>query len=1635
MVEQASPVILKDEEENNNEDTRTLAQRVEAGEVVPDDTPVTYSDDGTPTINISATPVTLQPDPKANIGDVRPSVTFKALAEKDIEKQKDVTTISLQGIIQSLKNDKTVELKNQKGSVRYTPEMLGAIERDADLQEIINNQITVDTFLKEEVKKQESPTKPSIALMTESGEVDLSSIPLYMQPDAEKYSLGRAELDRVLEPLIKTGRADIDVAVRQYFIDDFQTGNLLESLAQRVAETGRAIPTLPTYGVTSLLSFLDALNRADEMGTDFKDEWAALKEERMNNAKGTLEFIDKFIPAPTAAMALNDAIRARAKEDFENNRFSDDPEKNKLIYENFIYDTSVTGERFERDFIDDETAYAAIEAAFDALSEIEEVTVLVGENVAFTSPFSVIRSYKAAKLMKEIPEIRKRHNIPDTVKIRDIPAYIKNKNIDEKIDAELLEIGIFQQEFKKQRQEIFDTRINLTEQMGDMLRKNPDAVKSLEYKRLESQLYNLNQLSFNSSISAMVGPYTAKLMKEDAFLGLTAYSGRQLAGVLGIDADYGELTGIVGGLLFGKPIKGALKGTKNLVRNTLGGMGEGLRNPIFITTQKLLRMDLTVQDYEKLYYTPRTGKKLPARQRRSINYLFKQIEKMSPEDREAFLNQVQANLELQDNIVRQFEEGEAQDRAREVLDLAFAELTNLPQAIGAFQLAINDMSLKSLRKNGLTGAMESALEIDKQVMRQTLMMDNLEKLLIGGAASDEGREIVQDFIKKTRQSLTNLSEQVDNAFIDLEAISTRIINSAVANPTRPLDPDFFSAYNEIKDIIIERNALRSPDKFISLADEVATNRDFLMASNEALLDRLAMLRGVRNEKAFHDKWLEGTAEAVLFQRYGYLHSEMDAAYDEFRMFMKTRGEVPTMDISPFVDEILTLANADERNIKTFFSPAATFFSGFVGKQSMKMFKSMVQRTLDDLPEDQLSALISETVRESGGAFDVEDLEILMRKNPVAFGLVLHENGNLNVFKNATIEEAEEFRKAVRDYQFKTKNPAVSREYRKAKELLDKLMKEADSEGFKELSKARTKYEKFNDPLRDGTPLNKLMKSLVKGKVDPETGLVVGRITEDDGPFSAMYRGQTPYDIISQIGTNITGAINNKEGALRRVRAGLNELTHTFGEDIGGQAVIDLNKPESEQALYILQDIAEAVVFNDFFDKFIQLTPAAGQTGDFNKIKFNKSIAPALDNVASMLDVKVIPKGKEPIPQNISNHRAVDLIGIVTEEQEIFDLIAEGTEYRQMGVNVVNKLQTEAKAIFRSIEAKVKAENASLQELMNITGVQEKADVVRFYNKYIGGNSIGDIDAIRELWKSSIRKTDAYVEIGEELLDDYFDNAMTVMIYQGILDIGAYQPSAKLYTQQATKMMSEAINDRGNYSITGGRIGIGHNSRRAEQFTKKGLNGENTIVYEFGNITAALAELQNPVVLRNMQKAGISTTHTKYLHDILTYCANQKRIGIAKDLTDVGITASNAISRAYNLASSRISPQYLTTEVLVRLLSKNGTDALLLAMQDMEFARILETMLNRPNLMTSNDLKYFNKEYMTFVYNDIARNGQQEATMAYFDEYLKEKDVDREGTARQAARVLSKEGKDIIEKVTEDLLKDEPNPLINTFVGD
>jgi hypothetical protein len=162
----------------------------------------------------------------------------------------------------------------------------------------------------------------------------------------------------------------------------------------------------------------------------------------------------------------------------------------------------------------------------------------------------------------------------------------------------------------------------------------------------------------------------------------------------------------------------------------------------------------------------------------------------------------------------------------------------------------------------------------------------------------------------------------------------------------------------------------------------------------------------------HRQSLSSTAEKVLSLQYAKIYREMDATYDDFRKFVTdTLDERPRVDISPAVEEMLRLANADEKNIKTFFSPQATFFAGYLGKKSRTMFERMVQRTLEDLPEDELSEMVSSIKEASNGALKAEDIADMMRDNPTQFGLFLHQNGKINVFANATIEEAEEFRRA------------------------------------------------------------------------------------------------------------------------------------------------------------------------------------------------------------------------------------------------------------------------------------------------------------------------------------------------------------------------------------------------------------------------------------------------------------------------------------------------------------------------------------------------------------------------------------------------------------------------------------------------
>mgnify|MGYP003639020082 FL=1 len=1554
-----APVILDDEDQQTTPavasetlSETTVAEDVQAGTVaIPSgQTEAEKAAElagGTPRIDIQ--PVKLKPRPQSSttgvdipvekktiikdaplVGDISvpvpTGIVFKSLQEEtqeSVEKfEKPLDTY--QGTIEKLESGETVVINGQT----YSGPMAAKLARTPAIMKKMQIGIAIENSLKKK-QQSETVTDTTIAFTTPTGEIDVSYLDDNVQDTARIYAEGRKALDDALRPLIKTDRPDIDVAVRQYFIDDFATGDMLQNLATRLAETGRAIPTLPTYGADATASFGEAISRAFDMETSIGDEWAALAPKREAQTKDALRSISEFLPAPTAAMALNEAVRQRAKKDL------DDGLMTQAVYDDFIYEETVTGEKFLREFISDEAAYAAIEESFNQMSGVESVMVLAAEGFLGGGILSKTKNTHSLQYLKRVQDRAASLGIAADTPLRRLPALIRQSDESFKLDKQLFDLGLYNKGFKTEVSES-KTRINDLAVEMRQVALGERGREGLAYKRLESERDNLIKTVNRNFARRTLSPYMREIVGDETYLAIGATIGRTyLEGTLGMDSDMGEMMGFVGGLLAKKPAYATTGAVVGGGRKLIGlGQGlskitpDGILDPLDVTFSFLTRSDMTVSDYNKLYFEPKNGRRMNLEERKQVKGAFKQLEKMDPDRRDDLLDQIREQRAILNEVLDIFPEGPRRERMAQMLEGSFAEMTGLPQAIAAYQTATQTMTMKGFRKNGLTGALEAAVAMDEKRMRTQTILQEFEKE-VAEFGDPQGTQAVTDLIENTKLSLERTSKMINEEFIKLDNNLNAMVDEAVSDLTTPLSETFLQEYVDAQEVLQKRLNRGETAELSGTVDRIERVRGALQATNASLLKRFDTIRAVRDEKQLHSSSLASAVEAVLMQRYGYLHEQMDVAYDGFRKFMADRDEVPRVDISPAVEEMLRLANADDKNITTFFGPSATFFSGFLGRQSRTMFEKMVKRTMDDLPAGEVDEMFTALV-ENG--VNPEDLQDLLDNDPVGFGLMLHQSGNINVFANATVEEAEEFRRAFRDYGHKTSNKAVSREFKGFEKIIDKAMKDSDEVGYAELKKARGIYQKLNDPLREGSPLNKLMKSKVGDKVDADSGV-----------YAAMYKGITPYALVKRMGTSIATAMKggrDRPVAIEALREEIGALAQLLGTESNGVMRIDLRTEEGKQALELMQEITEAVVYDAWAADFLKRKPKAGtRIGDPRGLGFSQSIQENLNGLSKEFNVDII--GEDGVETTAV---IADLVGLVAEEQDIAKLIQRGGRFYDKGLKAVSKIKREIKNVASLASERGKQEQVAQQKLLSVTNLKDSGS---FYQEYIRG--FGDVDILRENFRKAMKVDPAMQDVDVEKL---FDVAMYNIAYQGILQVGGYGPKAMLATQRAKA---------------------------------KGLLGETVVTSGFSNIIGAIAEFENDDVIRNLQKI-MPKEQIKSIENILRYTANQETIRIAGDAIANGMSVNEAISRAYNIARGMVSPAYIATETTVRLAQKNSSDALLLALQNKDAAKIMEKMLATPKLMTKAELDTFDTLLINFVATDVVRKGQQEATEAYFKQY-------------------------------------------------
>ena len=630
MAEQQKPVIVEDEDEQ--QETFSVQEKIDADELAIPKQEGTVEDlpteDGVPRLDIA--PIRVKPRPEAGVGvtdgqiQIRPEVKFKTLkdaAEKSLEEQQKPGT-TYEDVISRLEKGETVKA----GSLTLYPNEVEVVKTNKKMNTAVREAVAVDSFYKEKEASGEAPKEPGIAFTDPQRKEAIPLDDSLLNDASQDYAESRIRLNDHIKnkKLVDTGDSQVDVAVRQVFIDQFSTGSFFESLSQRLAEGGRGAVVLPGFAVEMTGSFVEAVRNKLRKGTPFLDEWASLESKRQERSKAYLEEIDRFLPAPTMAMAFNQDIRARFDKELEDGTIT------KEQHERLVFKRGISGDLIEREFVTEQQAYDLVEFAFTEMSELAQANVIAADFLLTGTSIAALQARGAKGVVQEVRKLRQEFDIPASVRLSSIPAYVQAADTKRKINTSLFEIGLQNQrlktqtKFAKRRAAALEKEIPaLEKQAQDALEakdlaKRKELIKELEAKK--SEAVNLRRKAFRNTISANVSPYVTSVAKDDLFLAGAAFAGSELL-TGSMDRDMGEVSGLLAGLIFKKPAtfvaKKAGKGAEGLVYTT------GMRSMMPAVMQKMLRMDTTVDDFFRI-----SGKESTYASRKAVYRVFKEIERI-----------------------------------------------------------------------------------------------------------------------------------------------------------------------------------------------------------------------------------------------------------------------------------------------------------------------------------------------------------------------------------------------------------------------------------------------------------------------------------------------------------------------------------------------------------------------------------------------------------------------------------------------------------------------------------------------------------------------------------------------------------------------------------------------------------------------------------------------------------------------------------------------------------------------------------------------------------------------------------------------------------------------------------------------
>ena len=1480
---------------------------------------------------ISIAPVT--PQPKAGVEETKTSVDFTArppfirkqtaelepAVKSEVERRTALSEpATYESVIGRLEAGETVTL----GTKTYRPQVLGIIKTNPKERMLLKGQIA------QYGKPQETaPTEPSI-MFTDPSATKVVIPPTITNPDeidlATTYAEGRIAVNSMLKQTIP------DRNVRQIIVDNYVSGDFMANLAQRVAEEGRGIPGIGTLGM-ELFGAGEAATDFFTKGIPFSDAWESRRPQRETRRQKYLEGVDSVLSGPTLAMHFNNEVNRIAKERFEAGTITED-QYNAIAFE------EVGGKQVPKAHFDEDTAYQLMDLAFNEMPEIAQVGVIVTQNLATGGFFGSSKAFRSKQELQNLKKLMAADKTLQNLDYQTAVKVLKERDTRFKVNQKLLDIGIAQEKVSEQLSAASLKIQKSTDKLDEM--KLDRLENTAAYKIEQSNRDNLQRMKNRAFITGRATPYLSSAVSDAFIVSLGQYYAREHLGQV-IDPGAAEAVGFVGMAAFGgKDLtkwlgKKAASGSKVAVgfsgrtalRVTPDWLGSNITFVGRLANKAIPLGDTTVNDYERLVFMPANGRKMTLSERAALSRTKDYIQKLTPENREKLYEGISRVNELTDRILSAFPDEASRLEAQKLLNMSLGQAAGI--SLTAAARADGTLNMKSLKKDGLNALFDATTMQSEQIEQTKKALEAFTKHVAKFEGASRSVPIqkmmsgMQDLIANQKsliqRDLNNINENLD---VFIESAAADILEGTDENFIQDLRNLKLSLANELGQAIDEEQALKE------------VNRAWAKGTQR----RLDLIEALRDNRLRHRAALSRSLEDLAYARLNQLTARGDAAYARLNKFIADTDR-PGIDISEAVEDMMSIAG--ESDIMQMFGRDGYFFSSPVGRRAQQVFNSMANKAFDAIDPEYKTFLEAKLV-EAGLPEN-----IVATMSNVDFALAAHATGELNIFANVTLTEADVMRRAFRDYGYKVKNsnPAVGERFSEFANKLDNLIKNADQEGYEQLLVAREEYAAaVGDTMREGGTFYKLKQSRKGGEKKAVT---------DDSPTMYYYRSFKPSDLFADVtdslDTIMRGSGRKQEEAIDALNRAVSETAQAFADPVGGRLIFNLDDPDVAANFKLLRRAVTESVQGRWFADFIKSTDKRFRVGARiePQMTYDFKVSKNLDVINENSMVTVIENGVEKqVP-------LIDLDNLYRFERFQLDNLEKGSKLAKGFAD----FQTRAKQTLQRVkneEQVVSKERAEAMTALKVLSGTDNGE--QFLAKYIEGAG-EDIDVLRDLFINTAQQQQMEPEKAAKL----FDDGVKALTFQGLLA-------------------------RGGYSVS-------------PEATEKAFDGSVFAAKTLQKTGELLNTLNNQDVKTNLYKV-FEPEHVEYLESIAAYMHIQGARAMVLSGNVRGISTTEALSRAYNIARQMVSPLYVGSEVALRIMQQMGAETLFMALDNKDSARIMDNILNFPELVTKQDLDTFDTMLETFMVTHALRTGQEAVVRGYLDIDPFKETTDEANTERQ-----------------------------------